>query len=202
MKQYTAAFERNREPITDALREALGESRRVLEIGSGSGQHAAWFASAFPRITWCPTDLPAMLPSIEAWRADHAGDNIEPARALDVFSSDWSAIAFDAVVTINTLHIVSFEGVRSILAGAAAGLPPGGLLFVYGPFRFDGRPLEASNSNFDAWLRERDPESGLRRFEDVDHVAAGHGLRFECDRPLPANNHALWWRKAAPAPGE
>ncbi len=202
MKQYTAAFERNREPIAGALREALGDCRRVMEIGSGSGQHAAWFASEFPHVSWCPTDLAAMLPSIDAWRQECGLDNIEPARALDVLSLDWPAIEFDAVVTINTLHIVSFEGVRSILAGAAGRLPPGGLMFVYGPFRFSGRALEPSNANFDAWLRERDPDSGLRLFDDVDGIAARHGLRFERDVPMPANNHALWWRKSPSDAGE
>ena len=195
MKQYAAAFERNREPIADALREALEGCRRVMEIGSGSGQHAAWFAAEFPGVTWCPTDLPEALPSIEAWREDAGLSNIEPARALDVHAGDWPAIEFDAIVTINTFHIVSFDGVRAIVEGAAAGLPRGGVLFVYGPFRFAGQPLAQSNANFDAWLRSRDPDSGLRLFEDVDRIAADNGLRVERDLPMPANNNVLWWRK-------
>ncbi len=195
MKQYAAAFERNREPIGLALGDALAGASRVMEIGSGSGQHAAWFARLFPRLTWCPTDLPESLPSIEAWRKASGLENIEPARTLDVHSPNWPDIEFDAVVTINTFHIVSFDGVRAIIEGAAAGLPPGGVLFVYGPFRFADRPLEPSNAQFDAWLRRRDPDSGLRLFGDVDGVASEHGLRFSRDVPMPANNHAIWWCK-------
>src|SRR5690606_724408 len=160
MKQFSPAFERNREPIAEALAEALAGCTRVLEIGSGSGQHAAWFAARFPHLAWCPTELPEFLPSIEAWRAESGLANVEPARVLDVFAANWPDVGADAVVTLNTLHIVSWPGVEAIVLKAAALLPAGGVFFVYGPFRYASRPLEPSNENFDQWLRARDAQSG------------------------------------------
>ncbi len=196
VKPYTEAFERNRAPIGEALAEALAGRRRVLEIGSGSGQHAVAYAADFPALHWQPTELPQNLSGIEAWRNEAGLPNLAPALALDVFRP-WPVSDFDAVVTINTLHIVSADGVRAIIEGAGRALPAGGVLFVYGPFLFDDRPLEPSNARFDQWLRSRDPDSGLRRFSWVDALARDNDLVFERDRPMPANNHALWWRKAA-----
>lgn len=196
MKQFSPAFERNREPIAAALTEALAGCARVLEVGSGSGQHAAWFAARFPGITWFPTELPEFLPSIEAWRAESGLVNVEPARVLDVFAADWPDVGADAVVTLNTLHIVSWPGVEAIVSKAAALLPADGVLYVYGPFRYASRALEPSNENFDQWLRARDAQSGIRLFEDVDALAREGGLSFEKDLAMPANNRSIWWRKS------
>ncbi|GJL83234.1 MAG: SAM-dependent methyltransferase [marine bacterium B5-7] len=198
MKQYAPAFERNRQPITDALIQALDGCSRLLEIGSGTGQHVAWFAREFPSITFYPSDLPTSIDSIEAWREEAGLDNIQPARVIDLLSepaSEISGINPDAIISINTLHIVSWQGVEALFATASRTLPPGGVLFVYGPFKFKSRALEPSNIEFDRWLKERDSNSGIRCFEDVNQLASDARLECVAKRAMPANNHSIWWRK-------
>jgi len=194
-KLYADACERNRGPILEVLREILGEPGLVLEIGSGTGQHAAWFAAALPQLRWQPTDVAANLPSIEAWRGDVGVSNLLPARALDLSDASWPVAQADYVVCVNTIHIVGWPLVEALFDGVQRVLRPGGLLYVYGPFRYRTRALEPSNERFDAWLKQRDPRSGVRTFEDVDTLAAEAGLRCEGDRTMPANNRSIWWRR-------
>lgn len=195
MKQFSPSCERNKEPILEVLRGIFTAPGLVLEIGSGSGQHAAHFARALPHLVWQPTDLAENLPSIAAWRAETGLSNLREPRVLDLFADDWPAQAVQGVVCINTVHIVSWQGVERLFAGAGRALAPGGILYVYGPYRYAGRPLEPSNEDFDRWLKARDPASGVRLFQDVNRLAGESGLILSGDRAMPANNRSIWWRK-------
>ena len=194
-KQFAPAFERNRDPILSVLKEVLPLSGAVLEIGAGTGQHAAYFASRLPNLAWQPTDRRGVLPSIEAWRHEVAAPNLLSPLALDVFDDPWPVQKADAVVCINTIHIVSWAGVERLVSGAASVLHDGGIFFVYGPYRYRDRSLEPSNRRFDEWLQHRDPRSGIREFEAVDELAEREGLRLGGDRAMPSNNRSIWWYK-------
>jgi SAM-dependent methyltransferase len=197
VKQFSAPFERNKEPILAVLRTVLPPSGLVLEIGSGSGQHAVWFSTHFPGLQWQPSDRGEALASSRAWQEEAALDNLLPPVELDLLASEWPLAQVDAVVCINTIHIVSWEGVQRLFAGVGRALRPGGVFFVYGPYRYADRPLEPSNEEFDRWLKQRDPVSGIRDFEAVDALAREAGLVLEGDQAMPANNRSIWWRKPA-----
>ncbi len=175
------------------LKEVLPRSGLVLEIGSGTGQHAAYFATHLPQLVWQPTDLPENFPSIRAWAAGLS--NLREPLELDLFADRWPVVAAEAVVCINTIHIVAWVAVEKLFAGAGKVLAPGGVLYVYGPYRYADHPLEPSNEDFDQWLKARDPVSGVRDFEAVDTLARQNGLALAGDRAMPANNRSLWWRK-------
>jgi len=194
-KQYAEACERNKEPILGVLREVCREPGTVLEVGSGTGQHAAWFARQLPHLAWQPTDVPGALGSIEAWRGEAQLGNLMPARALDLFDEAWPLARADYVVCINTLHIAAAAATPRLFAGAARVLAPGGTVCLYGPFRYRGRTLEPSNARFDEWLRARDPASGVREFEWVDEQARLAGFTLVEDRAMPANNRLAWWHR-------
>jgi len=194
-KQFAPACERNKGPILTVLREIFPPSGLVLEIGSGTGQHAAYFARQFPKLAWQPTDLPQNHPSIEAWRAETGVENLRVPLMLDLFHQPWPVREADVIVCINTIHIVSWFGVEHLFSGAGRVLRTGGTLYVYGPFRYAHRPLEPSNEQFNGWLKARDPESGVRDFEAVNKLAEENGLRLAGDRAMPANNRSIWWIK-------
>lgn len=190
-KPFSEACERNREPILRVLRDVFASSGSVLEIGSGTGQHAVYFAQALPHLTWQTADLPENHAGIRTW-IDEAGlSNVRAPLALDVNDLRWPIDRADAVFTANTLHIVSWESVDSMFRGASRILSPRGPFCVYGPFSYGGRHTSPSNAGFDSMLRMRDPESGIRDFESVCELAAGYGLKFEADHPMPANNRLL-----------
>ena len=193
MKQSSPSCERNKEPILAALREILAVPGLVLEIGSGSGQHAVHFARGLPHVEWQPTDVTENLPSISAWRDEAGLANLREPLAIDLFSDRWPIAAAQAVVCINTIHIVSWLAVERLFAGVGRLLKPGGTMYVYGPYRYAGRPLEPSNEEFDRWLKARDVASGVRQFEDVNRLALENGLTLAGDRAMPANNRSLWW---------
>jgi len=195
VKQFAPACERNKEPILTVLKEILPRAGTVLEIGSGTGQHAAYFAAQLPHLTWQPTDVPNGLASIRAWAEEAGLDNLRPPRGLDLASANWPVTSADAVVCINTIHIVAWNAVENLYAFAARALPRGGVMYVYGPYRYAARALEPSNEEFDKWLKARDPQSGVRNFEDVDALATKHGLVLAGDRAMPANNRSIWWVK-------
>jgi len=193
MKQSSPSCERNKEPILAVLREILAVPGLVLEIGSGSGQHAVHFARGLPHVEWQPTDVTENLPSISAWRDEAGLANLREPLAIDLFSDRWPIAAAQAVVCINTIHIVSWLAVERLFAGVGRLLKPGGTMYVYGPYRYAGRPLEPSNEEFDRWLKARDVASGVRLFEDVNRLALENGLTLAGDRAMPANNRSLWW---------
>lgn len=195
MKQSSPSCERNKEPILAVLREILSVPGLVLEIGSGSGQHAVHFARGLPHVEWQPTDVADNLPGISAW-CDEAGlANLREPLVLDLFSDRWPVAVAQAVVCINTIHIVSWEAVERLFAGAGRLLLPGGVMYVYGPYRYADRPLEPSNEEFDRWLKARDSASGVRLFENVNRLAGQNDLMLAGDRAMPANNRSIWWIK-------
>ncbi len=196
---YSEACARNQDPILERLAPLLAHSSRLLEIGSGTGQHAVHFAAALPALGWQPTDLAANLESLSINLARHGGDNILPPLELDVCSEPWPSGPWDAVFSANTLHIVGWAEVEALMSGVGRVLAPDGLLCVYGPFRYGGSYTSASNAEFDRWLRLRDPLSGIRDFEAVDALAQGAGLALERDFTMPANNQLLVWRRRAAA---
>jgi SAM-dependent methyltransferase len=185
---------RNRDVILDVLREHFADRRRVLEIGSGTGQHAVHFAAALPQLSWQTSDRIECHPGIRAWLDEAALPNLPPPLALDV-SGAWPLQRYDAVFTANTLHIVSAAAVRDCFAALPAVMEPDFRLVVYGPFNYGGDFTSASNRDFDAWLKARDPLSGIRDFEAVDALAIDAGLQLIEDRAMPANNRCLVWRR-------
>lgn len=196
MKQHSPSCERNKDPILTVLREIFTVPGLVLEIGSGSGQHAVHFARGLPHMEWQPTDIAENLPGISAWRAEAGLPNLREPLVLDLFADGWPVREAQTLVCINTIHIVSWPGVERLFAGAGRVLAPGGIMYVYGPYRYAGRPLEPSNEDFDRWLKACDPASGVRLFEDVNRLAGQHGLVLAGDRAMPANNRSIWWQKS------
>ena len=195
-KPYSPACERNREPILAVLREHFVDRRQVLEIGSGTGQHAVHFAAALPQLNWQCADRAPYLPGICAWLDEAALPNTPAPLALDVNSAFPEAV-FDAVYSANTLHIMSAVEVELLFAKLPAVLGDDAVLVIYGPFRYDGQHTSASNAAFDASLRCGNPASGIRDFEWVDALASAIGLRLIEDRAMPANNRCLIWRRGA-----
>lgn len=192
--ETNAAAYRNRAPILGVLRGLLPEEARVLEVGSGHGIHAVYAAEGLPRVIWQPTERRQYLAELAERCAEAGLANVLAPVALNLLEGGWPAGHFDAVVAVNVLHIAPKEAVPALFEGAAAALQRGGLVFVYGPFRYRSRTLEASNERFDAFLRARDPRGGLRTFEDVDAAARSSGFELVEDRALPANNRGLSWR--------
>ncbi|HET8818862.1 MAG TPA: DUF938 domain-containing protein [Xanthomonadaceae bacterium] len=193
-KPSSPACERNRDPILAVLRRHFADSRRVLEIGSGTGQHAVHFAAAMPWLTWHCSDMPANLPGIEAWLAEADLPNTPPPVMLDVAHGPWPRGLFDAVFSANTLHIMGWPEVQAFFARLPDVLEAEATLVVYGPFNYRGTYTSPSNREFDAWLKARDPRSGIRDFEAVDALAGAAGLQLVEDVAMPANNRCLVWR--------
>lgn len=189
-KPFSEPCERNKAPILAILRDVFSQPMRILEIGSGTGQHAVHFAAALPHVVWQTSDLPANHPGIRAWLEDAALPNVLAPLALDV-SGPWPDRTYDGIFTANTLHIVSWELAQRLIAGAASLLEKGGRLAVYGPFNYDGKFTSDSNARFDEWLKSRDPLSGIRDFESVVNCAEINGLHLEADHAMPANNRFL-----------
>lgn len=196
LRQFAPATERNRHVILPILQRVLPPAGTVLEIGSGSGQHAVFFAAQLPQLQWQPSERDVgALASIRAWVA-HAGvRNVAAPLLLDIDRGPWPVAQADAVVAINVLHYTPWPTTPALFAGAARVLPPGGVLYCYGPFRRGGRHTAPSNAEFDAWLKARDPASGIRDAEAVDALAAAQGLRLVDDVEMPANNRLRIWRR-------
>lgn len=193
---HAPSARRNREPILEVLRQVLPAEGVVLEVASGSGQHAVFFAQHLPRITWQPTDpTEEARDSIDAWRRDHALPNVLPAVRLDVHDAEWPVAAADAVVCINMIHISPWSATEALMRGAAAALPSGAPLVTYGPYRRGGAHTAPSNAEFDASLKSRDPAWGVRDMEAVIAAAAAYGLEHEAAIAMPANNFSLVFRR-------
>ncbi len=190
------AAARNREPILLVLRDYFPRPGVVLEIASGTGEHAVWFSSALPQITWQPTDHdPEALTSIAAWR-DMAGlPNLLPPLQLDATADIWPIAQADAVVAINMVHIAPWTATQGLIAGAARVLTPGGLLFLYGPFSEGGVHIAATNAAFDADLRARNPSWGIRDLDEITALASQHGIVGPDRIAMPANNLSVVFRR-------
>lgn len=194
---FSQACENNKRPILSVLQRHLVGSVRVLEIGSGTGQHAVFFARELPEVVWQTSDRDEYLDIVRARVGRAKVPNLLPPLDLDVERQPWPAIECDAVFSANTSHIMSWSAVESFVAGVGALLAEGGLFLLYGPFNYSGLFTSPSNAAFDGSLRRRDPRSGLRNFEDVDVLAQRAGLRLLEDNAMPANNRLLVWRRVA-----
>ena len=196
MKPFAPACERNKQPILEKLLTLFAKVETVLEIGSGSGQHAVHFARALPHLRWYTSDLREHHAGIRLWMDEAGLANLAPPLELDVGRFPWKAPAVQAVFTANTLHILSLRGVTHLFEGVGMLLKAGGLLAVYGPFNYGGAFTSPGNRDFDAWLKAEDPARGIRNFEDMVALGLRHGLVHEQDLAMPANNRLLVWRKS------
>ena len=195
-KPNAPATERNREPILAVLREYFAARTRVLEIGSGTGQHAIHFAAALPHLSWQTSDLPENHAGIQAWIDASGLSNVLPPLIFDMATpAGWPATRYDAVFTANTLHIAGWSDVQSLFAHLPRLLAPEATLVVYGPFNIGGEYTAPSNAAFDQWLKSEDPRRGIRDLEAVQALAAQAGLRFVEDIAMPANNRCLVWER-------
>ncbi len=195
-RQFSAPAERNCRPILDVLRQVLPAKGLILEVASGGGQHAAFFAPQFPALTWQPSDPQAVArASIQAWADAIKCPNLRPPLELDATAAAWPIDKADAVVCINMIHIAPWEATLGLLRGCARILPAGGVLYLYGPFRRDGQHTAPSNATFDADLKSRDPRWGVRDVGEVAAVAAAQGLGAPVIIPMPANNLSVVFRR-------
>lgn len=202
-QRWSEACERNRDPILAVLRRLLQDRQRVLEIGSGTGQHAEYFAAQLPHLQWQASDHPDYLPGIAERLAAAGLPNASAPWPLQAVLAPVPGLAplpasplgFDAVFSANTLHIMSWPHVQALFAGLPAVMADDALLCVYGPFNYNGNYSSDSNRQFDGWLKARDPESGIRDAEAVDALAAAQGLRLVDDVAMPANNRLRVWRR-------
>jgi cyclopropane fatty-acyl-phospholipid synthase-like methyltransferase len=191
VKRHAPATSRNREPILDVLARVLPKTGTVLELASGSGEHAAFLASRLPGVTWQPSDPDAdARASVEAYRAEAALPNLLAPLAIDARddAARWGLARADAIVCINMIHIAPWASCEGLMRGAGALLSPGGVLYLYGPYKQGGAHTAPSNASFDEGLRARDPAWGVRDLEAVTREAEENGLAFVEAVPMPANN--------------
>jgi SAM-dependent methyltransferase len=194
-KPFSEACEQNKIPILNVLRQTFADRRAVLEIGSGTGQHAVYFAAQLPHLQWYASDIAENHPGISAWMADYPGDNLLGPLELDVNQAPWPQLEVDAVFSANTVHIMHWPAVERMFAGVGERLSPGGVFCLYGPFNYHGEYTAESNQRFDQFLRARDPDSGVRDVDDLDTLAEKHGLELRDDFAMPADNRLLCWIK-------
>lgn len=195
MKPFAESCEQNKQPILAVLNQYLQNAKSVLEIGSGTGQHAVFFAEQFSHLSWMASDQAEYHEGINLWLEEYSQGNIEGPFLLDVNQSAWPIEATDAVFSANTVHIMSWPSVENMFAGVGRVLNKGGYFCLYGPFNYNGQFSSESNANFDAWLKQRDPASGVRDFEALQALASKAGLAFVHDHEMPANNRILAWQK-------
>jgi SAM-dependent methyltransferase len=200
-KQYSPSAERNLEPIKTVIRETFPRKGRVLEIASGSGQHVVALAGVLPDVVWQPSDSDsASRRSIVAWTVESGSANVKPPLTIDVTGAEWEGTLeglFDGIVCINMLHISPWAAGQGLMRGAGALLAPAGLLYLYGPYRRGGGHTAPSNAQFDASLRLRNPQWGVRNLEDVELEARANGLDLEKVIEMPNNNLSVVFRRRA-----
>lgn len=198
-KQFSTACERNREPILDVLSKVFADRKHVLEIGSGTGQHAVFFGAGLPHLMWQTSDLPQNHPSILAWLQEADLKNVLPPIALDMSNAEWATDLLDkdmdAVFTANICHIMAWREVENMFAGVARVVQSGGKLCVYGPFNYKGQFTSSGNAQFDASLRAQAAHMGIRDIEAMQDLASAHGLIMQADHAMPANNRLLVWQR-------
>ena len=194
-KPYSESCNQNRDPILDVLKHQLGVSKSVLEIGSGTGQHAVYFAKNLPHLVWHTSDCRPYLSGIQMWIEEANLDNVRIPIELDVNQPTWPDHDIDAIFTANSVHIMNGEEVVSLFAGVGENLNVGGLFIVYGPFNYNRCYTSESNARFDNWLKSRDPLSGIKDFEEIDQLAQKAAMQLVDDIEMPANNRLLIWRR-------
>lgn len=195
-RPFSQACANNQQPILEIIRPLFAGLDEVLEIGSGTGQHAVHFGAAMPQLRWRTSDVPANHAGIEAWRAWAELPNVAPPLALDV-AEPWPIDSTPAIFSANVVHIIGWPEVERLFAGIARHLRAPGIVCLYGPYNYGGRFTSDSNARFDRWLKDRDAKSGIRDFEAVDALARQAGLALTADHAMPANNRCLVWRLAS-----
>ena len=197
MKPFAESSEQNKHAILGVLQDEFAQVQNVLEIGSGTGQHAVFFAAQLSHLRWHASDVVENLPGITLWLSEYRGNNLSGPYALDVTQAAWPLDQVDAVYSANTAHIMHWPAVQAMFTGIGQILQQGGLFCLYGPFNYHGAYTSESNARFDAWLKARDPLSGVRDVDDLGELGAGAGLQLVRDHPMPANNRTLVWEKIA-----
>ncbi len=196
-KPWSESCDQNREPILEVIRPLFSESKNILEIGSGTGQHAVFFAQQLPHLQWHTSDQSDYHAGISMWIEEAGLSNVHGPYRLDVMQESWPGLDVDAVFSANSAHIMDAMMVEAMFAGVGAILPNGGQFVLYGPFNYAGRYTSESNEHFDAWLKSRDPHSGIKSFEWLDDLAHQAGMKLQNDVAMPANNRILVWVKDA-----
>jgi len=194
-KPFAPSCDENRDVILQCIKNLFTEAESLLEIGSGTGQHAVYFAQHLSHLKWQPSDLSEQIEGMNLWFAEAALPQIQPPMVLDVADERWLKDSIAYVFTANTTHIMSWEKVQLMFAGIGRILKQGGLFAQYGPFNYAGKYTSESNARFDQWLKNRDPQSAIRNFEDVWLLAKENGLILHSDHEMPANNRILVWQK-------
>ena len=194
-KPYSESCGQNRDPILEVISPLLANNRAVLEIGSGTGQHAVYFAEKLPHLLWYTSDCIEYHAGINSWLEDAGLDNTLAPVELNVSTSSWPDIEVDAVFSANTAHIMHWNDVEAMFEGVGKLLGSNAKFLLYGPFNYGHRYTSDSNARFDDWLKDRDPESGIRNFEDLNQLAELAGLKLIRDYEMPVNNRILYWKK-------
>ena len=194
-KPFSQACENNKDPILSVLKRVFHSPCEVLEIGSGTGQHAVYFAEHLPHVTWQPSDQVVHLPGIDLWINEAKLKNIKAPLALDINQKPWPVSGIDTVFTANTLHILSWESVQVFIESLGEVMCPGAIFCCYGPFNVGGAYTSESNARFDVWLKEQNPLSAIRDLEAVKSLAGDAGIKLKEDIEMPENNKLLIWEK-------
>lgn len=194
MKPFSESSEQNKFPILSVLKQYFLNTKSVLEIGSGTGQHAVFFAEQFPFLKWIASDQQEYLPGIKMWLDEADLTNLTAPCLLNVNQENWSIDKVDAVFSANTVHIMDWSSVENMFSGIGKILSGNGLFCLYGPFNYNGGFSSESNARFDQWLKQRDPRSGVRDFEALNSLAKKENLIFVDDVEMPANNRILIWK--------
>lgn len=192
MRKYSQACEQNKEPILNILKQVFKNNKKILEIGSGTGQHAAYFSRHLPHLIWQPSDLKENHSSIESWMEEDI-TNIEKPIELDISQHPWPSVSVDGIFVANVFHIISWEVITHFFLGVDEILNKNGVVLIYGPFSYAGKHTSQSNEDFDRYLKQRDPLSGVRDIVDLDNLAQSVGLKLIEDYPMPVNNRCLVW---------
>ncbi len=196
---FSQSCENNKGPILEILARVFADRVEVLEIASGTAQHASWFAGHMPQLAWQPSELPANLPVTRPRCENYSGANLRQPVALDVSARPWPLADIPhAVFTANSLHIMPWDSVVDLFAELGERAVDDTILAVYGPFNYDGKYTSASNAQFDQWLARQNPHSAIRDFGQVDQLADAAGFALQEDNAMPANNRLLVWRKSRP----
>lgn len=196
MKPYSESCDQNRDPIFEVLAPLVRDRSTLLEIGSGTGQHAVYFGAKLPHLTWQTSDRSENHPGIQQWLDEAGLPNVLPPLELDT-RSEWPDIKVDAVFSANTTHIMHWNDVIGLFQGVGRVLAPQGIFILYGPFNYDGQYTSDSNRRFDQWLKQRDSLSGIRDFEALNQLANEASMTLVSDHAMPANNRILCWKCVA-----
>jgi cyclopropane fatty-acyl-phospholipid synthase-like methyltransferase len=195
MKPFAESCVQNQQHILDVLQKEFADTQRVLEIGSGTGQHAVFFARALPHLVWQTSDVDVHHPGIQAWIDDEGSENVRAPLSLNVQTDPWPDSTFDAVFSANTAHIMGWPEVEKMFAGIGQVLEQDGRFCLYGPFNVDGQFTSESNARFEQWLKSQHPKSGIRDQAELDALATNAGLVRRASYAMPANNFILVWEK-------